>query len=842
MDLYEELSDMSHLLMQLEDNMTPSSYIPVAYNEELTALNSLRSSKRFVKNLRGKANSNPLFPVIPTRTSDLVNSNCVVYNVNIIEEKEKEKEEARRNILYNSYKIKKGKMKKKKYEDLTARERAHYVPEPVITKVVPRLDADGVPIFMKNSSHKQHLIDLQIELERKEAMEMERRKLLGDRQFNLYDKDGVKFMYDYNGKKLREDKYKPNQRRPTSAPAKVVNSAVFKGNILKKTTDHLEHNKTLDIVGSAKIHWEPGLLPFTTFRRKNAFNNSQSKAVLPMHYVRYWPEYQVLEDLDVVVTIEYCDGCENHEYFCRHNEGKYLAVTNAIAATITEKFSKYRCRYTCIVKPISESGNIVPSLSQKSNMDNSMHSNVKVSQLVLQQQLLSVDYTVRYGAMEIQIAILKDYVPIKHVLFSKLLHGKWPTKVLINKVLSKFIAEFQLDELKEPMKFNETMVTTAITVAPPSPKEGSAANTAIAASTTPAINWIFDGRYKPFIVKEDEAEAQPHFTYLTNEFMHSEDVKNAAVAHNNEVLEKAKEQERIDAERLEQERLERVRAEEEKHENERREREKLEIERLEKERLEKEKHEKERAEKERAEKERHEKERHEKERVEQEKAMQEILYKERLEKERAETESIEKVRAEQERLDKEIAEKERAEKERVEKEKSEKERVEKERAEKERVDKERAEQERAEQERLDKERAEKERAEKERAEQERAEKERAEKERAEQERAEQERAEKERAEKERTEQESEQITAKAAETKISPDAIINEIKNIVEFNDIYAEADSTDDILPDDDKNDDNFFNAAFGLEPLIPETDEGYLDDWLDEEEDAVDNDGFDE
>ena len=106
----------------------------------------------------------------------------------------------------------------------------------------------------------------------------------------------------------------------------------------------------------------------------------------------------------------------------------------------------------------------------------------------------------------------------------------------------------------------------------------------------------------------------------------------------------------------------------------------------------------------------------------------------------------------------------------------------------------------------------------------------------------QERAEKERAEKERAEQESEQITAKAAETKISPDAIINEIKNIVEFNDIYAEADSTDDIVLDDDKNDDNFFNAAFGLEPLIPETDEGYLDDWLDEEDDAVDNDGFDE
>ena len=773
MDLYEELSSMSHLLMQLEDNVTPSSYIPVAYNNELTVLNSLRSTKRFVKSLRGKVNTNPLFPVIPTLTSDLINANCVVYNVNIIEEKEKEKDKERRNLLYNSYKIKKGKQKKKRYEDLTARERAHYVPEAVTAKVIPRLDNDGVPIFMKNSSHKQHLIDLQIELDKKEAAEKERKKLLGDRQFNLYDKDGVKFLYDYNGKKLREDKYKPNQKRPISAPAKVMNTAVFKGNILKKTTDHVEHNKTLDIIERAKIHWEPGLLPFTSFVSKSEHKKSQNKAVLPVHYVRDWPEYQCLEDLDIIVTIEHCDGCENHEYFCRHNEEKYLAATYAIATSITEKLSKYRCRYTCIVKPISASGCIIPSLRRKSNIDsnNISHTNIKATQLVLQQQLLSVDYSVRYGAMEIQIAIKKDYTITKHILFSKLLHGTWPTKVLLNKVLSKLIVEFQLDKLKEPMKFNETYVETAsITIAAPSSMNGGVTHTNdISNSTAPTVTWIFDGRYKPFIEMHYETETQPQFTYLSKEFMDTVGV-HVASSKNVNLLDKFKE-ELAEKETLEQKRLDDK----------------------------KEKQEHERAEK------------------------------EKLEKEKQDKEKQEHERAEKERKEKEKQDKEKQEHERAEKDKQEHERAEKERKEKEKQDKEKHEHERAEKEKQEHERAEKEKQEHERAEKEKLEKEKQDKEKQEHERA----------EKEKHEKESDNVDAKPTDTK-SPDAIINEIKNIVQFNDIDASADSYDSISLDDDK-DDIFFNATFGIEPSVPETDEGYLDDWLDEDEANV-SDGNDD
>lgn len=50
--------------------------------------------------------------------------------------------------------------------------------------------------------------------------------------------------------------------------------------------------------------------------------------VLPMHVVRTWPEYKLLRAGDVLLTIEHCCNCHQHDSFTHHNEERYLSVKN----------------------------------------------------------------------------------------------------------------------------------------------------------------------------------------------------------------------------------------------------------------------------------------------------------------------------------------------------------------------------------------------------------------------------------------------------------------------------------------------------------------------------------
>lgn len=48
--------------------------------------------------------------------------------------------------------------------------------------------------------------------------------------------------------------------------------------------------------------------------------------VLPLNLVRQWPEYKVMEAGDVVLTVEHCCQCHEHDMCTHHKEEQYVQV------------------------------------------------------------------------------------------------------------------------------------------------------------------------------------------------------------------------------------------------------------------------------------------------------------------------------------------------------------------------------------------------------------------------------------------------------------------------------------------------------------------------------------
>ena len=56
-------------------------------------------------------------------------------------------------------------------------------------------------------------------------------------------------------------------------------------------------------------------------------NNYIMDDCLPMNLIRRWPEYNIIENDDVVVTIEHCCKCWQHRDTTHHDEQKYVQVS-----------------------------------------------------------------------------------------------------------------------------------------------------------------------------------------------------------------------------------------------------------------------------------------------------------------------------------------------------------------------------------------------------------------------------------------------------------------------------------------------------------------------------------
>jgi hypothetical protein len=55
--------------------------------------------------------------------------------------------------------------------------------------------------------------------------------------------------------------------------------------------------------------------------------------VLPLDLVRKWPEYRVMEAGDVVLTVEHCCNCHEHELYTHHKEQQYVQVTSVVVGS-----------------------------------------------------------------------------------------------------------------------------------------------------------------------------------------------------------------------------------------------------------------------------------------------------------------------------------------------------------------------------------------------------------------------------------------------------------------------------------------------------------------------------
>jgi ferredoxin-like protein FixX len=72
---------------------------------------------------------------------------------------------------------------------------------------------------------------------------------------------------------------------------------------------------------------------------RSPFRNGETP-VLPMNLVCRWPEYRVMEEGDVVLTVEHCCNCAEHELITHHKEEQYVQVSGAVrVSTIVNSLS-----------------------------------------------------------------------------------------------------------------------------------------------------------------------------------------------------------------------------------------------------------------------------------------------------------------------------------------------------------------------------------------------------------------------------------------------------------------------------------------------------------------------
>jgi len=344
----------------------------------------------------------------------------------------------------------------------------------------PRLNDDGVPIY---SQLPRRIIDT-INKERDEAIEKNKLIERLKRVSSHYDivKDGVKMVYDRQGIICSEEEYLQTiEMQNKEKEVEVVKSEgpFFEGAIIEKSADivrlrrEMREEEELREILRYKCKWKPGKFPSTTIsftnntrpsrasspissveQRKNAQRRSvfgrntvvgttnAATAVidesdnyimdecLPMNFVRTWPEYSIIENDDVVVTIEHCWECWKHRDITHHNEEKYMEVAEAVRAALVETARQFEIRMYAVLKPAesmtgssgSDEGAIMTSTTMKANPQN----NTK--------KVFEIDYSKRCGALEVQVAFKtpadnnnnSNRPLISHILFSKIFHGCWP--------------------------------------------------------------------------------------------------------------------------------------------------------------------------------------------------------------------------------------------------------------------------------------------------------------------------------------------------------------------------------------------------------------------------------
>eukprot|EP01039_Chlorochromonas_danica_P007421 gene7421-8207_t len=262
-----------------------------------------------------------------------------------------------------------------------------------------------IPHYAK-STHRMQEWD---EEERKCAIEKEEYQKRLNKLDKRYDiiKNGQKYVYNpMTGKLITIEeaarlKNKKDRSKSFRAPPNPTASLdgqekmVFKGVILEKTSRYVDSlRKSIEEERKPKRHHE---IP-------NAL------VEWPKHLLHIWPEYDLLEEGDVLLTIEHCHSCSQHDEHTHHKEEKYIEQAELVINVTKSIAEHYGIRFFALMKPIE-----LPSALELSVERSINHKVIEASEY-------------RIGAFEVQIAFKRfGYLSYTaHTLHSKLYTGHWP--------------------------------------------------------------------------------------------------------------------------------------------------------------------------------------------------------------------------------------------------------------------------------------------------------------------------------------------------------------------------------------------------------------------------------
>jgi len=353
-----------------------------------------------------------------------------------------------------------------------------------------RRNPDGTPLYATVSHHKEQF-DSKLEQDRMQVQDYENhvKRIRQDRSSLLVIKgaDGKEYKYNERGFKVATADYvKP--RVPT--PPKIEHHGpFFRGDIIHKTQSHVKNMRRMIKLRHEQARWDSQSFPWTTFspvqesnvdvyapknaapgsafhrdvlKYGNAHANSNTKFgvgnsgkrhigaqdspvlsqgdidLLPLKYLRSWPEYETMQPNDVTITIEHCHSCHKHQFKTRHVESKYLNLARDYRQIMIRVCAQFACRLSILMKPIVDhdpladwnfhhSMDYSPILvgnPGKSGGDKNSFTRVDVME-----KIQFETNTNRCGAFEIQVALKQaSGQVVKHILFSKLFYGAWPCR------------------------------------------------------------------------------------------------------------------------------------------------------------------------------------------------------------------------------------------------------------------------------------------------------------------------------------------------------------------------------------------------------------------------------
>jgi hypothetical protein len=148
----------------------------------------------------------------------------------------------------------------------------------------------------------------------------------------------------------------------------------------------------------------------------------------------------ILEKDDVLMTIEHCQNCENHNWANHHHEEEYLQAVENIKDTVEMFVKDFPIRFFCICKPVEDFKSSFRSQYRSKSMLNSaslersgsppanyLQAAINTAAVASSFSLMTGESPpARIGALEVQIMINTGKEKVTHILHSKLLSGSWP--------------------------------------------------------------------------------------------------------------------------------------------------------------------------------------------------------------------------------------------------------------------------------------------------------------------------------------------------------------------------------------------------------------------------------